>query len=148
MEMILFAGCQGAGKSTFFRLNFFDTHIRINLDMLKTRNREQQLISACLQMKQRFVIDNTNPTKADRRNYIDAAKQAGFKVIGYYFEASIEELLARNAQRSGKSKIPEAGIRGTFNRFEPPAYDEGFDELYHVHVRSDGLFDVVKYVKK
>ena len=53
-------GIQGAGKSTFFKERFFDTHVRINLDMLKTRHREAILLDACIRAKQRFVVDNTN----------------------------------------------------------------------------------------
>ncbi|RYG54885.1 ATP-binding protein, partial [bacterium] len=30
MEALLFIGIPGAGKSTFFRQRFFDTHQRIN----------------------------------------------------------------------------------------------------------------------
>jgi hypothetical protein len=36
MEAIILIGIQGAAKSTFYRDRFFDTHVRINLDMLKS----------------------------------------------------------------------------------------------------------------
>jgi predicted kinase len=35
MEAVIFVGIQGSGKSTFYNERFVDTHIRINLDMLK-----------------------------------------------------------------------------------------------------------------
>jgi predicted kinase len=78
MQAIIFIGIQGAGKSTFYREYFLDTHIRINLDMLKTRHREKLIFQACLDAKQRFVIDNTNPTVEDRKKYIIPAKSQGF----------------------------------------------------------------------
>lgn len=37
MELIVFIGCQGAGKTTFFRKRLFKTHLWVNLDMLRTR---------------------------------------------------------------------------------------------------------------
>ncbi len=40
MEAVMFSGIQATGKSTFFQQRFFNTHVRINLDMLKTRNRD------------------------------------------------------------------------------------------------------------
>lgn len=43
-----------------------DEYVRINLDTLKTRNREQQLLKDCISTDQNVVIGNTNPTKADR----------------------------------------------------------------------------------
>jgi hypothetical protein len=66
MEAIIFIGIQATGKSTFFQQRFFVTHVRINLDMLKTRNRERILLVACLEDKQPFVIDNTNLTREAR----------------------------------------------------------------------------------
>lgn len=61
MEAILFIGIQASGKTTFYKERFFKTHIRVNLDMLKTRHRESLLLKACIEMKQPFVVDNTNP---------------------------------------------------------------------------------------
>jgi predicted kinase len=57
MEAVIFIGIQGSGKSSFYRQHFFNTHIRINLDMLKTRHREKIFVRACLEAKQRFVVD-------------------------------------------------------------------------------------------
>ena len=79
MEAVIFVGLQGAGKSTFYRERFFATHLRINLDMLKTRHREGRFLQACIETRQPFVVDNTNPTRAERQVYIEAAKQAGLQ---------------------------------------------------------------------
>ncbi len=140
--MILFIGAQGAGKTTLYRERFFHTHVRVSLDMLKTRHREHLLCSACLHMKQKFVVDNTNPTAVDRQRYIELAHGSGFQVIGYYFEATIDELLERNAKRQGEAKIPEVGVRATFGKLEKPAYAEGFDELFRVRVLPTGTFEI------
>ena len=144
MEMIVFVGCQGAGKSTFYRERFFNTHVRVNLDMLKARNRERLLVRACLDMQQRFVIDNTNPTVEDRKRYFDLANGSGFKVIGYFFVATLDELLQRNSQRRGKEVVPEIGVRGTLKKLERPALAEGFDEIFRVNVLQDRTFNVVR----
>lgn len=48
MEAVLFIGVQASGKSTFYRERFFSSHVRINLDMLKTRHREKRLLEVCL----------------------------------------------------------------------------------------------------
>jgi len=132
MEALLFIGIQATGKSTFYKQNFIDTHIRINLDMLKTRHRETILVNACLEAKQSFVIDNTNPYRTDRQRYIPLAKAAGFTVIGYYFQSTLKDALIRNQQRSGKARIPEQGIRATLTKLEIPDYSEAFDQLYYV----------------
>ena len=82
MEGIIFIGIQGSGKTTFYQRYFSKTHIRISLDMLKTRHRESILITACIEAKQPFVIDNTNPTREERVKYIEKLKKNKFKVKG------------------------------------------------------------------
>lgn len=136
MEAVILIGIQATGKSTFYRRRFFRTHVRISLDMLKTRHRERTLMQTCLNLNQPFVVDNTNPTAEDRARYIRAAREKGFRVVGYYFQSRMEDALARNRSRAGKERIPDKGIRGTRARLELPTMAEGFDALYHV--RQDG----------
>jgi predicted kinase len=140
MEVIIFIGIQAAGKSTFYREYFLNTHIRINLDMLKTRHREKILIWACLDAKQSFVVDNTNPTLEDRSRYILPAKEKGFKIIGYYFQTNLEECQRRNNERSPKQVIPLAGILATYKKMILPTWEEGFDEIYSVKSDLNNLF--------
>ena len=97
MEAIVFTGVQGSGKSSFYKERFFTSHVRISLDLLRTRNREQRLLDLCLETEQRFVIDNTNPTREERAKYIGSARATGFRVVGYYFQSQIQVCLDRNA---------------------------------------------------
>ncbi|MDQ4064403.1 MAG: ATP-binding protein [Actinomycetota bacterium] len=146
MEAVIFAGIQATGKTSFYRERFFDTHLRINLDMLRTRHREEILVHACIEAKQPFVIDNTNPSTEERARYIRPARRGGFRVIGYYFRSSVKEALARNARRTGKARIPEKGIFGTHQRLRLPDFEEGFDDLYYVHVDEAGRFIVERWL--
>ncbi|MBN1427938.1 MAG: ATP-binding protein [Anaerolineae bacterium] len=145
METILFIGIQATGKSTFYRQRFEDTHIRINLDMLKTRYRERILFEACIAAKQPLVIDNTNLTVGERTRYIIPAKAAGFCVIGYYFKSSISEAIERNRQRAASKVIPEKGIAGAHKRLQLPSLEEGFDALYYVTIDPAGEFSVEEW---
>ena len=140
MEAVIFVGIQGAGKSTFFKQRFFDTHIRINLDMLRTKNREKLIFEACLEAKQKFVVDKTNLMRSDREKYIVAAKSFGFKTIGYYFQTDLLRAVARNNQREGSARIPEVGIFAAFGRLQIPQFDEGFDELFYVSIDDENNF--------
>jgi len=144
MNMILFVGIQATGKSEFYKQNFYKSHIRINLDMLKTRYREKILVDACLSAKQSFVVDNTNLTAADRTVYIDAAKKYEFEIIGYYFKSSIADAIARNEKRIGKEKLPIAAIKSAHARLELPTMNEGFDKLHYVCIEND-LFIIEEY---
>ena len=134
MQLIIFMGLQASGKSTFYREKFIDSHIRLNLDMLKTRHREQILFNACLAAKQSVVIDNTNPTLEDRQRYIKPAKEKEFQVIGYYFESKIEDCKIRNSQRQEKKVIPVVAILATAKKLVIPSYQEGFEKLFYVRI--------------
>ena len=99
MELVLFIGIPATGKSSFYRERFFRTHVRLNLDMLKSRRRADLLFKACLEGKTKLVVDNTNLTLEERAGYIVPAKAAGFRVTGYFFRSRVLEALARNALR-------------------------------------------------
>jgi predicted kinase len=145
METILFTGIQATGKSTFYKQYFADTHIRINLDMLRTRHREKILLKACFEAKQRFVVDNTNPTIAVRSQYIEMAKAAKFQIIGYYFQSKIQEAIKRNSTRAGKACIPEKGIKAAYAKLQIPTFSEGFDALYYVTINENNTFTIKKW---
>jgi tRNA uridine 5-carbamoylmethylation protein Kti12 len=142
MECVIFTGIPASGKSTFYKERFFGSHIRINLDMLKTRRREAILLSACLEMKQSFVVDNTNPTAISRARYIGPAKEARFRIIGYYFHSKLTDAQLRNNGREGSECIPDAAVSAIHQRLEPPAIAEGYDEMFVVTIRPNNQFSV------
>ncbi len=134
MEAVIFCGIQASGKTTFYLERFFTTHVRLSLDLLRTRRRERLLLDACLAAKQQFVIDNTNVTRVERAGYIEPARAAGFRVVGYFFATDPKAAFARNRLRPGRAAIPAAGVFGTQKRLQVPTVDEGFDALYRVEL--------------
>lgn len=145
MEAVIFVGIQAAGKSTFYRERFFTSHVRISLDLLRTRHRERSLLAWCLQHSQRFVVDNTNVTAAGRAAYITPARAAGFRVIGYVFESNVPASITRNAGRPQAEQVPAQAIGGTKKRLEWPRRDEGFDELHYVRLDPTGGFIIEEW---
>lgn len=136
----MFTGIQAVGKSTFYQRYLSDSHIRINLDMLKTRHREQILLAACIEAQQPFVIDNTNITREDRARYLAAAQAAGLSVAGCYFQSRIADAMRRNQQRQRARPIPAQAIAGTHKRLEPPQKSEGFADLFYIFIDDTGEF--------
>lgn len=145
MSAIILIGIPASGKSTFCKDQLFNSHVRINLDMLKTRHREKLIFQACLTAKQPFVIDNTNASAVERRRYIAPAKEVGFEVIGYYFSSRIQDALVRNRQRQGSAQIPDKGVIGVAGRLELPSLSEGFDKLWYVTMDGNGGFVVEEW---
>jgi predicted kinase len=139
MEVIIFCGIQATGKSSFYKERFFKTHMHLSLDLLNTRNKLGRFMETCFTTQQAFVIDNTNPTKTEREQYIQAAKAHHYKVIGYYFKSVIGDSLLRNSLRQGKELIPEKGLKATYHKLQLPVPEEGYDELYYVELTEEGF---------
>ncbi len=151
MDIIIFIGLQGAGKSTFYQTHFATTHAYVSKDALsrsKTMNKATKqniLLEEALRAGCSIVIDNTNPTKADREPLIRLGHLYHATVIGYYFDAPTNDCLARNRERVGKARVPDKVIYITSKRMVLPSFEEGFDMLFRVHTKNDGLFEVVDW---
>ena len=136
--MVIMIGIPGSGKSTFCDSKFPGWRV-ISRDILRTRHREEQLLADTVAGRLPCVIDNTNVSRAERAKFITAGKTAGYRIVGYYLRSNIDECLKRNAQRTGKARIPDAGVRGRASQLERPGYAEGFDELFYVAIRNGGF---------
>jgi predicted kinase len=145
VDAVIFIGLPGAGKSTFYWERFFATHLRINLDMLKTRHRERRFLKACIETRQPFVVDNTNPTRANRQVYIETAREGQFRIIGYYFQCKIEDCQRRNAQRPVGQQVPLLGILAAAGKLQVPSRGEGFDLLHYVRIDQSRQFVVEEW---
>lgn len=143
-RVIVFIGLQASGKSTFFeRCLGPDIYEHVNLDTLRTRAREAQVISSCFEQERSFAVDNTNPTRADRQRYIVQAKEHGYEVVGIYFKSVLRECIDRNAGR--ERQVPSHAIASTQKKLEMPCYDEGFDQLFYASIMPDGSFSLTKW---
>jgi predicted kinase len=138
MEAVVLCGVQGSGKTTLYRDRFLATHVRVSLDLLRTREREAAFVRLCLEQRQPFVVDNTNPTPADRVRYLEPARAAGFRTVGYLVEVDAAEAFARNAERAGGARIPPGNVAATARRLVRPTPEEGFDELLHATAAAGG----------
>ncbi len=148
LECIILIGLPGAGKTTFYRERFAAGHSHISKDLWPNAGgreaRQQKLIDELLAGGRSIVVDNTNPTAAERARIISAAKTRGARIIGYFFDISTRAAVARNANRTGRSKVPNVAIFTTAKRLQPPKLTEGFDEVYRIELTEDRKFRVTK----
>jgi len=142
MEMIVLIGLQAAGKSTFYRQRFAATHALVSKDLMRSaRNpgrRQTQLIEEALRAGRSLVVDNTNPSPAERVPLLQLARGHGAVVTGYYFEPDVRTSLLRNRLRDGRARVPDVAIFATANKLVPPSPAEGFDRLFDVRT-GDGM---------
>ena len=64
--------------------------------------RQQRMIAEALARGESVVVDNTNPTAAERAAVIATARLHGASVVGYFFDVTTRESVARNAERREK----------------------------------------------
>ena len=89
-----------------------------------------------------MVVDNTNPSRRDREPLIAIARAHDARVIGYFFDVSTREAIARNAGRTGRGRVPNVAIFAAAKRMQTPTLAEGFDQLFLVHPMADHGFSV------
>lgn len=147
MELMILSGIQCSGKSTLYQQQMGNTHVRINLDTLKTRTREMALFSSLIEERRRVVIDNTNPTRQDRAKYICAAKHVNYRVVGIQLDVPISMAVARNLARHNQVKIPDGIIQSTFRKMQPLSLSEGFDEIVIIRFSLHQRPEVTRMVK-
>jgi predicted kinase len=147
LEVVVLIGLQGAGKSTFRAQRFESSHVLVSKDRFRNNRRperrQQQLIREALATARSVVVDNTNPSRAERATIIALARSFNARVVGYFFASPMVECLARNAARA--DPVPEVGLLATAKKLERPALVEGFDALWTVHTLPDHRFEVTPY---
>jgi predicted kinase len=141
LECIILIGLPAAGKSTFYKDRFGESHVHISKDLWpNTSSRDslqQKMLEEMLASGRSVVIDNTNPTVAERGRLIRTAQDQDARVIGYFFDVSTRAAVARNATRTGRSKVPNVAIFTTAKRLQPPKLREGFDQLFRIEISED-----------
>ena len=130
--MVIFMGLHRSGKTYYFNWHYAGKFIHIDSGDYPTGNKEQMAIQKCMAKGIDFVIDNMNDTKAGRAVYIQSAKAAGYRIIGYLFTTQISDHYEQ-FDRSFRLEQRYAKIMPVeLSRLELPDYSEGFDELYYI----------------
>ena len=132
--LVIFVGLPGSGKSTYYLAHFAATHVHVSKDLMPAAkgrdDRQQKLIADALAAGRDVVVDNTNPSRAVREPLILLAKRHGARAVAYYFDCSVQQAIVRNRQREGKGRVPNVAIFVAAKKLQPPAADEGFDEVH------------------
>ena len=148
LECVILIGLPGAGKTLFYRRHFAATHTHISKDLWPNASgrdaRQRRLIDEALAASRSVVVDNTNPTAAERAAVIAAARARGAQIVGYFVDVTTRVAVARNAERTGRGKVPNVAIFTVAKRLERPSLAEGFDQLFRVEIGADRGFRVTE----
>ncbi|KAE8388559.1 polynucleotide kinase 3 phosphatase-domain-containing protein [Aspergillus alliaceus] len=147
LELVIFCGSPGAGKSTFY-WDYLKPlgYERVNQDILKTRPKCIKVAKEHLAAGRSVVVDNTNADPETRSQWINVAKEYNIPIRCVYFSASPTLCRHNNAVRAANQSLnPESrallpGIAfGDYGRrFKEPMMSEGFKDIIRVDFRFRG----------
>ena len=140
-EAIILIGSPGSGKSTFTENTLvLKGYVRINQDILKTKEKVIKCMVDNIKKGQKIVIDCTNPQKIGRNEYINICKKNNYPVRAFVFQVSKELAMHLNNLRAiNKIRKHYSGhvnnipIHAFFKNYQEPELSEGFSEIVHVN---------------
>ncbi|HEV2721067.1 MAG TPA: ATP-binding protein [Thermoanaerobaculia bacterium] len=133
LELIVFVGLPGSGKSTYYRSHFAATHAHVSKDLMpnarRRDDRQEREIEAALAAGSSVVVDNTNPSREVRAPLVAIGRRHGARIVAIYFDVDVRTAIMRNRQREGRARVPDVAIFTTKKKLVAPTTAEGFDEV-------------------
>ncbi|KEZ44702.1 hypothetical protein SAPIO_CDS2785 [Scedosporium apiospermum] len=143
LDLVVFCGPPGAGKSTFYQRYLEPLgYRRVNQDTLKTRDKCVQAAQNLLGEGDSVVIDNTNPDPDTRAVWVGLAKKFKVPVRCVWFKTPphiCEHNDAMNPER--REALPKLAFNSFMSRFKQPQEKEGFEDIVEVEFRFRGTKD-------
>ncbi len=147
--VVLAIGMPGSGKTTWFGRRGITP---LSSDLLRNilfddveEQRYQGLVFSTLRslLRARLIakmpmnyVDATNLSIHERRQWIKMAKSFGYEVQAVFFDVPLEVCLDRNRQRD--RSVSEDIMRKMAEKLKPPVFEEGFEKITVVRVKSAG----------
>lgn len=141
-EMIIMVGYPGSGK-TYYSTNYIcsnSSYVHINRDTLKTPQKCYKECENSIKNGLSVVIDNTNPDKKSRAEYIKIAKKYNIKYRCIIFNTSNELSQHNNYYRSittGSSLVPSIVYNIYNKKYEKPEINEGYYNIEEMEFRFE-----------
>lgn len=126
-NMILMVGAPASGKSHMSK-NCFNNYKIINRDKLRTKNKCLEKTVKYLNNNKNLIIDNTNPTIAGRKEYLNLADDYGYNkiIINFNIPRNVVKYLNKyRVQTENKKLIPDIVYNIFYKKFEEPSNEEG-----------------------
>ena len=130
---ILLCGLPSSGKTTFYEQELEQDYVRVEIPI---GTADSEMIDEYMFQKKSFVIDGRFSTKLEREPILKKLKDAGYHIICYYLDYTIDEIIEMNDCRAYEERTPVMKIKAFAKTFEKPKREEGIDALYFVHTKE------------
>ncbi|GAB7330138.1 hypothetical protein MBLNU13_g01816t1 [Cladosporium sp. NU13] len=148
VEIVLFCGSPGAGKSTFYWTSMAPLgYARVNQDLLKTRDKCIKVATQHVEDKQAVAVDNTNADKETRAIWVKLAAKLNVPIRLVHFTAppklcehndTVRALTGDLMNPESRTMLPKMAFTGFASRYREPTVDEGFEDITKVNFKFDG----------
>eukprot|EP00455_Lapot_gusevi_P055144 TRINITY_DN8947_c0_g1_i6.p1 TRINITY_DN8947_c0_g1~~TRINITY_DN8947_c0_g1_i6.p1 ORF type:complete len:268 (+),score=99.96 TRINITY_DN8947_c0_g1_i6:30-806(+) len=134
-ELVLCVGSPASGKSSFAQKHFKNHGYEwINRDTLGTKEKCIAATRTALAAGKSVIVDNTNPDRESRANFLSIAKQLGVPARCIYFTIPKPMSFHLNSYRAIQTRgvreaVPPVGIHGFYKKFSTPTESEGFVDV-------------------
>lgn len=139
-ELIIMVGYPASGKSSFVKNLEKLNYVRVNQDTLKTAKKCLTECEKNMNHKKNVVIDNTNPTKEKRANYITLAKKYNYQcrciIIMTNYDLSYHNMYYRHLTEN-IGTIPTLVYNCYRKNYEEPTKEEGFYSIEKIDFVPD-----------
>lgn len=134
-HLVIMVGYPGSGKSHVAAyLQNKHKYVVVNQDTLKTKAKCIKNAENHMKKQDCVVIDNTNPNKNVRKEYIDLAKTYSYYITIINMTASLNQSKHNNVFRAtfenhitNREIVPDIAYK--MYKYEAPALDENVDEI-------------------
>ncbi|KAG5297472.1 polynucleotide kinase [Histoplasma ohiense] len=150
VELVIFCGSPGSGKSTFY-WRYLEPlgYERVNQDILKSRPKCLKVAKEYLQAGKSVAVDNTNAGPETRAYWIDLAKETNVPIRCIYLSTPPQICKHNDAVRAAnpmiesinpesRSSLPGIAFGDFQRRFQVPMLSEGFQDITHVEFKFQG----------
>ena len=118
-EVIILIGPPGSGKSSI--CESLPDFTLVSRDILKYKTKCIKLMNDVLKTGEKVIVDNTNPTREARKDYIEVAKKYEKKVLAISINITKEQsmfLVNYRCKKNKTKRIPDVAIHTYFKNMK------------------------------